>query len=124
MFKIKKIYRLLIITLTISFVIGFSAAELFAQRSGEVRYVTLKRNERKNTYKTVMENGLIYFEAENVEDPLDGTLLRGEKKLEYKCAADGIPIIKKLLFSSGRSNRQKVECLVLITPRIIIAEDS
>lgn len=116
----KKIYVLLT---AVCFVIAFSAIDLFAQKSGKGRYVTLKRNERKNAYKTVMEIGVIYFEAENVQDPLDGKPLRGEKDLEYKCTADSLPLIKKLLFSNGRSNRQPIECLVLISPRIIILDE-
>lgn len=108
----------------VSFAIFFSATDLFAQKSGKGRYVTLKRNERKNSYKTVSEKGETLFEAENVEDPLDGELLRGKKKLEYRCQLSEIPFIKELLFSNGRSNRQKVECLVLITPRIIIQEEN
>jgi hypothetical protein len=116
----KKIYVLMI---AICFVIAFSAVDLFAQKSGKGRYVTLKRNERKNSYKTVSENGEIIFEAENVEDPSDGAFLRGKKKLEYRCELGQIPFVKELLFSNGRSNRQQVECLMLITPRIIIQEE-
>ncbi|HMS39469.1 MAG TPA: hypothetical protein PKE69_04530 [Pyrinomonadaceae bacterium] len=104
-------------------VVGVSSMDLYAQKKDKKRFILLKRNERKNAYKTVVENGVIYFEAENVEDPLGGEPLRGEKELEYKCTADSIPLIKKLMFSNGRSNRQKVECLVLISPRIILLDE-
>ncbi len=116
----KKVYVLIT---AFSFIVAFSAFDLLAQKSNTKRYVLLKRNERKNSYKTVSENGEIIFEAENVEDPKDGELLRGKKKLEYRCELGQIPFIKELLFSNGRSTRQKVECLVLITPRIIIQEE-
>lgn len=116
----KKVYGLLT---AVSFLATFSAFDLFAQKSSTESYVQLKRNERKNSYKTVSENGEIIFEAENVEDSKNGELLRGKKKLEYRCQLSEIPYIKELLFSGGRSNRQKVECLVLITPRIIIQKE-
>jgi hypothetical protein len=112
-------FKICVLLITISFVAAFSTVDLFAQKSGE-RYVSLKRNARKNGYRTVTDNGVVYFEAENVED--GGTQLQGEKKLEYRCQLNELPILKKLLFSNGRSNREKVECLVLITPRIIISE--
>jgi hypothetical protein len=128
MFKIKrrKIYAPLMFALMVSLVIAFSVTDSFAQKGGKGRYrhISLKKGVKKNGYTTLQRGANeIFVRVVGAEDPNTGKKLEGEKKLEYKCKLNDIPIVTSLLFSKGVSTPQKVECLILITPRVIVLED-
>ena len=84
--------------------------------------IPLTRYGKINTY-SVRETGSKTFEftAINVEDPVKKKPITGEVELQYKCGR--IPYINRLFLRSGSSQPLKVECLVLVTPRIIISEE-
>lgn len=80
--------------------------------------IPLTQNGRVNGYH-VYEQGRtdFEFEAVNVQEPETEKPVTGEGQLEYQCGK--IPYIKKLLLNQGRSRRIRVECLILLTPRLI-----
>lgn len=84
--------------------------------------IKLIKNGRQNGYKCVQERGEYFVEIQNVIDPRTKKTLEGEHDLGYKCKLSDIPIVKRLLFTDGRSEKKKTECLILITPKIIIQE--
>ena len=84
--------------------------------------IKLIKNGRQNCYRCVQERGEYFVEIENVIDPRTKKTLEGTHDLSYKCKLGDIPIVKSLLFSNGRTERIKTECLIIITPKIIIQE--
>jgi hypothetical protein len=124
MLKIKKIGIFAVMTFAVSLVTGLSVTDSFGQKSGKERYrkVSLKKDARKNGYATTTSYGVIYFEAKEVEDPLEKKLLEGLKLLEYRCRQDDLPTTLSLTFSAGNSRRARVPCLILIKPTILIGD--
>jgi len=128
MLNIKKINALMSFVLALSLIVAFSAIDSFAQKSGKGRYrkVALNKGAKKNGY-TVTQQGRkeYYFQINSAEDPLTKKRLEGEKEVEFKCkepVLSDLPIIHKLLFNNGNTDRRKIECLNLITPQIIIRD--
>ncbi len=55
--------------------------------------------------------------------PITGEPVEGEHKFEYGCPGLGkIPYVSRLFLNNGNA-KTKTECLLLITPRIIIQEE-
>lgn len=90
--------------------------------------IPLTRNGRVNGY-TVTQKGPNDFEfgATNVQDPVTKKPVTGNGQLQYKCGQapplKPIPYIGRLFVNKGNSDHIKVECLILITPRIIMQEE-
>jgi hypothetical protein len=104
---------------------GMLAAETQGKRlKGKYRRaVNLAQDARVNGYRVVDEGGGSFrFEAENVQDPVTGKELEGEHRLELKCKKNGQPLLRPIKFSGGRASLSQTECLIFITPRIIINE--
>jgi hypothetical protein len=92
--------------------------------SKEQHAVNLSQGAKVNGYRVVDEgDGSFRFEGENVIDPVTGKKLEGEHRLEWKCKENGLPLLRNIRFSSGRASKVQRECLILITPRILIRED-
>ena len=105
----------------------FSPVDSSGQKLGKGRYAgrraSLKRDARKNGYTTTMEGTVIYFEANDVEDPTTEELLEDMKKLVFRCRPGDPLSERRLRFSRGRSERLKVQCLFLIKPEVLIADE-
>lgn len=116
----------LMIALVLSLII-FSPVDSLAQKSGKGRYAgrraALKKDARKNGYTITTQGTEIYFEANDVEDPTTEELLEGLKKLLFRCRQDDPLIEQPLTFARGRSQRMKVQCLILIQPQILISDE-
>lgn len=103
-----------------------STIETFSQEGGKGRYrkVALTKGAKKNGYTVIQHGRDEYFlQVNGAEDPLTKKKLEGEKEVEFRCGAN-VPIFKKLLFRNGLSRSEKVECLILISPRIIIQKET
>ena len=61
------------------------------------------------------------FVAENVRDPVKKKPVTGEVELRYKCG--DIPYLNRLFLRRGSSRAEKVKCLMMIRPVIIIADE-
>jgi energy-coupling factor transporter ATP-binding protein EcfA2 len=101
------------------------AAGSSTQRNSEsrTRKIMLVKNARKNGYTTTQEGNTIYFQADNVEDPLTKKLIEGLKEFEYRCQSNQSPTRLNLSFSNGRSNRIKIACNVPLEPQIILLDE-
>ena len=66
-------------------------------------------------------HGSFEFVALNVEHPVKKKPVTGEVELQFKCGR--IPYIKRLFVRSGSSRAEKVECLMIIRPVIIIRDE-
>lgn len=90
--------------------------------------IPLTRGARVNGY-TVTQKGPNDFEfgATNVQDPVTKKPVTGNGQLQYKCGQapplKPIPYIGRLFVNNGNSDRIKVNCMILITPRIIIQDE-
>jgi len=105
----------------------FCPVDSLGQKSGKGRYAgrraSLTKDARKNGYTTTMEGTVIHFEANGVEDPTTEELLEGMRKLLFRCRQDDPLSERRLRFSGGRSERLKIQCLILITPQILITDE-
>jgi hypothetical protein len=125
----KKIYFLSVIGLAISFVIAFSSIEALSQKGGKGRYrkVSLTKGAKKNGYTVTQHGRNEYFlQIFGAEDPLTKKRVEGEKEVEFKCkepSLSKVPYIHRLFFSNGNTQPKKIECLLLVSPRIIILEE-
>lgn len=92
---------------------------------GRTRRVALIRNARKNGYTTRQERNAIYFQANDVEDPVTKKLVEGVKVLEYRCQANKPRLEMYLPMEFGRSKGVKVNCTVDVfrDPQIILADE-
>ena len=84
--------------------------------------VPLSKRGKINSY-SVRETAHDSFEliATNVEHPIKKTPVAGEVELKYKCGQ--IPYTRRLFFNHGVSRPERVECLIILTPRIIIRDE-
>ncbi len=88
-------------------------------------FIPLIPNSKGNGYRSEKRNSENLFTAFEVRHPLTGKLLEGEHKLETGCqnpTLAKIPMMS-LLFKNGNSERKKTDCLLFVTPRIIIADE-
>lgn len=87
--------------------------------------IPLVLNARENGYRIVGSGSNRRLEVGEVRDPRDGRPLNGQHRLEangcQQPSLANIPYIS-LLFNNGRASRTPQECLIMITPRIIIQE--
>jgi len=116
----------LIIALGLSLTIFFPI-DSSGQKPGKGRYagrrVSLSKDARKDGYTTTTQGTQIYLEANDVKDPTTEELLEGLKKLLFRCRQDDPLIERPLTFSRGRSQRVRVQCLILIQPQILISDE-
>ena len=106
---------------TISLSGGFDTWITTTEATQKTAGIPLKRGARVNGYTTTQKGpGSFEFGAVNVQDPVTKLPVTGNGKLQYKCGQ--IPYIGRLFFNKGNSDRIKVNCLILITPRIIIED--
>jgi len=87
--------------------------------------IPLTEHAEVNGYKLRIEGGKVFFAATGVIDPVTGQPLKGNHKLKADC---GVPVLSKLpmvgmLFKNGLASTEKQECLVFITPRILVSPD-
>ncbi|MEK7722994.1 MAG: hypothetical protein AAB336_01475 [Acidobacteriota bacterium] len=122
----KKLYGLLI---SVSFIITFSAVDVFAQKGGKGRYrkVALKKDAKKNGYKVDEQSRQQYFlQILGAEDPLKKRVLSGEELVEYKCRKILEILEKRILFENGNSRLIKIECAevdLIVKPRILLLDE-
>jgi hypothetical protein len=129
MFKIKTTYGSIIIVLMVSFIISFSTIDLFAQKGSKGRYrkVSLTKGAKKNGYTVTQHGGEYFLQIFGAEDPLTKKRVEGEKEVEFRCkepSLSKIPYIHRLFFTNGNTQPKKIECLLLVSPRIIIPEEN
>lgn len=126
MFNLRKMQIWLTIVFAVSFIVAFSATDLFAQKGGKGRYrkVSLKKDARKNGYKITLEGNVTYFEAKQVEDPLTKKLIEALKELEYRCREDEPLTRIPLTFTAGNSSRVRISCSLPFEPKILISDEN
>ena len=122
------IFLVIVIVATLGRSNGFDAASKTTVATQKTAGIPLTRNGRVNGY-TVTQKGPNAFEfgATNVQDPVTKKPVTGNAQLQYKCGQvpplKPIPYIGRLFVNQGNSDHIKVECLILITPRIIIQDE-
>lgn len=84
--------------------------------------IPLTDGARTNGYRITGSGANSGLEIENVIDPVTGKPLAGQHKLQAGC---GQPVLTALpilnfLFKNGNASMKKTECLVFITPRIVV----
>lgn len=87
--------------------------------------IPLTEGQEINGFRVQRDGAGTRFEAAGVIDPTTGKLLNGNHKLAADC---GVPALSKLpmigmLFKSGSARAATQECLVFITPRIVVAPE-
>lgn len=104
----------------------FSANNAKAQRTGNSNHITvlLTKDARANGYKIIEQNGEIFFEAVKVTDPKKKKLIEGLQQLQYRCSQNGPQVPVPLTFKRGKSERVKIACLILIEPKILLADEA
>jgi len=86
--------------------------------------IPLFENGGVNGYQVKKDGTGFVINVENVKHPITGDPVDGEHKLEHQCPTLAkIPYISRLFLNTG-IGKAKSECLILITPRIIIQEDN
>ncbi|MGQ0761634.1 MAG: hypothetical protein ACT4OT_06405 [Acidobacteriota bacterium] len=86
--------------------------------------IPLSENGKVNGFQVKKEGDTFVLNLVNVQDPITGKPVDGEHKLEHQCPTMAtIPYISRLFLNKG-TGKTKSECLVLITPRIIIQEEN
>lgn len=104
----------------------FSANNAKAQRTGNNNHITvlLTKDARANGCKIIEQNGEIFFEAVKVTDPKKKKLAEGLQQLLYRCSQNGPQVPVPLTFKRGKSERIKIACLILIEPKILLADEA
>ncbi|HNU15289.1 MAG TPA: hypothetical protein PKI55_12600 [Chitinophagaceae bacterium] len=97
-----------------------------AQRTGTNKPITvlLLKDARANGYKIIEQNGEVFFEAVKVTDPKTKKLIEGLHQLLYRCSQNGPQVPVPLTFNRGKSERVKIACLILIEPKILLADEA
>lgn len=86
--------------------------------------IPLTENARVNGFRVKKEGDGFVIEVEGAQSPITGKPVDGEQKLEHQCPdLTKVPYINRLFLNKG-IGKAKSECLILITPRIIIQEES
>ena len=77
-----------------------------------------------NAYRVEKDETGFVVNVEKVKSPITGDPVDGKHKLEHRCPDLGkLPILKDIFMNKGLG-KTKTECLVLITPRIIIQDEN
>ncbi len=86
--------------------------------------IPLSENGKVNGFQVKKEGDTFVLNLVNVQSPVTGKPVDGEHKLEHQCPTLAkVPYINRLFLNKG-IGRAKSECLILITPRIIIQEEN
>jgi MbtH protein len=76
-----------------------------------------------NQYQVKKEGPAFVVNLKNVKHPITGDPVNGKHKLEHKCPElSKLPYVKSLFLNKG-IGRTESECLIMVSPRIIIIED-
>ena len=86
--------------------------------------IPLIENGGVNGYRVKKDGTGFVINVENVKHPITGDPVEGEHKLEHKCPdLKNLPYVQNLFLNKG-IGKGKSECLILITPRIVIQEEN
>ncbi len=86
--------------------------------------IPLTENAKVNGFRVKKEGDKFVVYVENVQSPITGDPVDGEHNLEHQCPdLTKVPYVNRLFLNKGLG-KTRSECLILITPRIIIQEDS
>lgn len=86
--------------------------------------IPLLENGAVNGYHVKKDGTGFVINVENVKHPITGDPVDGQHKLEHKCPdLKKIPFIQSLFLNKG-VGRGKSECLILMTPHIIVSDEN
>lgn len=86
--------------------------------------IPLHENGGVNGYRVKKDGTSFMINLENVRDPLKGDPVDGKHKLEYRCPQlSQLPYVSSLFINRG-VGKMKAECLILVTPRIIVQDEN
>lgn len=101
---------------------GFGVTATVIDPARRPLVIPLTENAKVNGFRVKKEGNAFVIYVEGVQSPITGEPVDGEQKLEHKCLdLTKVPYINRLFLNKG-VGKTKSECLVLITPRIIITE--
>ena len=86
--------------------------------------IPLIENGGVNGYHVKKDGTGFVINVENVKHPISGDPVDGEHKLEHTCPElSKLPYINRLFLNKG-IGKAKSECLILVTPRIVITDEN
>lgn len=85
--------------------------------------IPLTENAKVNGFRVRKDGDKLVIEVEGVQSPITGKPVDGEQKLEHQCPTlSKVPYINRLFLNKGMG-KMKAECLIMITPRIIVQDE-
>ncbi len=105
---------------------GFSVTATVVDPTWRPLIIPLILNAPANGFSIRQDGNGARFVADGVRHPITGKPLTGRHTIETACQT---PVLSKIpilstLFKNGRAESEKQECLVFITPRIVVQDEN